>query len=251
MMLLLSSLSVAAGLHTPLPSRRAVLLGASAASSLGLPQSGRAADSRGFVLAAPERGGLQARWLEQLRVTLQDEADATMYGGELAPGGPPASSALLLLVPIVHIESTLASIKPLLADASRWPSIVALLSSGPFDPSSNYKELKRIFNAYSDNIYYSADSAEANLYLLGGATPSSRQTSQYLLRNEIIKQAGEIVDELKYQQGLPTAERESDVAEECVGMALKAFAEYFALAPQEEVANARAALQGAAINKKS
>ena len=30
-------------------------------------------------------------------------------------------------------------------------------------------------------------------YLLGGATPSSSQTQQYLLRNEALKQADEIV----------------------------------------------------------
>lgn len=233
-----------AALDAPLRSRRAVIIGASAVSAFTISSAGHAADSRGFVLAPPERGGLQARWLEQLRVALQDEADATMYGGELAPGGPPAAPALLLLVPIVQLEATLESIQPLLSDASRWPSIVAVLSSGPFDPSSNYKELKRIFNAYSDNIYYSTDSAEANVYLLGGATPSSRQTNQYLLRNEIIKQAGEIVDELRYQLGLSAAQRDSEVAEEYIGLALKAFAEYFALAPPDEVANARAALRG-------
>ena len=46
-------------------------------------------------------------------------------------------------------------------------------------------EFKRIFNAYADNIYYSSGSEEANAYLLGGATPSTRQTTQYLLRNEV------------------------------------------------------------------
>jgi hypothetical protein len=246
-MFLLWCVSVAAALDVPLLSRRAVILGASAVTALTLSSAGHAADSRGFVLAPPERGGLQARWLEQLRVMLQDEADATMYGGELAPGGPPAAPTLLLLVPIVQLEATLKSIQPLLSDSSRWPSAITVLSSGPFDPTSNYKELKRIFNAYSDNIYFTTDSAEANVYLLGGATPSSRQTNQYLLRNEIIKQTGDLVDELKYQLSLPVAQRDGEVAEEYVELALKAFAEYFALAPLDEMANARAVLQGIAV----
>ena len=32
---------------------------------------------------------------------------------------------------------------------------------------------------YADNIYYASDTAEANVYLLGGATPSTSQTTQY------------------------------------------------------------------------
>ena len=235
-------LSAATG--SPAITRRVAVMGGCTLCALSLSPASHAADSRGFVLAPPERGGLQARWLEQLRIVLQDEADAVFYGGELAPGGPPTAPALLLLVPILQVEAALKSIESLLKDTSKWSSIISVLSTGPFDPSSNYKELKRIFNAYSDNIYYSSDSAEANAYLLGGATPSSRQTNQYLLRNEIIKQVGEIVDELKYQQGLPESERESAVAEEYIGLALKAFREYFSLAPPEEVANARSALQG-------
>jgi hypothetical protein len=169
---------------------RRVLLGAPFLAA-SLPSAGRAADSRGFVLAPVERGGLQSRWLEQLRVVLQDSADAAMYGGELAPGGPPTAPALLLLVPLVQVssyggrawpypslhagmvgactghslapeiqfvcvgrvgigpavprhptrpdperaaplqlETTLESIRPLLRDASRWPAVVALLSTG-------------------------------------------------------------------------------------------------------------------------
>ena len=69
-----------------------------------------------------------------MRIMLQDEADATMYGGELAPGGPPTSSALLLLVPVVQLEATLRSIQPRLADPTKWASIVTVLSSGELTP---------------------------------------------------------------------------------------------------------------------
>lgn len=96
-------------------------------------------------------------------------------------------------------------------------------------------EFKRIFNAYADNIYYSSGSAEANVYLLGGATPSSRQTNQYLLRNEALKQIGELVDELVFQQKQPATERDVSVAQEYMDNALTVFSEYLALAPPEEL----------------
>ena len=47
---------------------------------------------------------LQARFLEKVRILLQDEADATQYGGELAPGGPPVGLPYLSLVPIVQVR---------------------------------------------------------------------------------------------------------------------------------------------------
>ena len=52
---------------------------------------------------AAERTGLQSRWLEKVRIVLQDEADAVMYGGELAPGGPPPAFPVLMLIPIVNL----------------------------------------------------------------------------------------------------------------------------------------------------
>ena len=58
----------------------------------------------------------------------------------------------------------------------------AVLGAGQFRD----REFKRLFNDYADNIYYAAGSTEANAYLLGGATPSSAQTTQYLLRNEAL-----------------------------------------------------------------
>ena len=182
---------------------------------------------------------LQARFLEKLRILLQDEADATQYGGELAPGGPPVGLPYLSLVPIVQMQSVLVRSREAVADRlgsnpnpnpsprpspspnpsptptptpnrKQWPALITLLSTGQFETI----EFKRIFNQFSDNIYYASDTTEAtlaralaialalaltltltltptkaNVYLLGGATPSSGQTQQYLLRNEAIKQA--------------------------------------------------------------
>ena len=128
---------------------------------------------------------LQARFLEKLRILLQDEADATQYGGELAPGGPPVGLPYLSLVPIVQMQSVLVRSRDAVADRKQWPALIKLFSTGQFETI----EFKRIFNQFSDNIYYASDTTEANVYLLGGATPSSGQTQQYLLRNEAIKQA--------------------------------------------------------------
>ena len=65
-------------------SRRAVLAG-----SAMVPAAAMADASNPFAPPPPPRVGLQTKWLEQLRIVLQDEADNVQYGGELAPGGPP------------------------------------------------------------------------------------------------------------------------------------------------------------------
>merc|ERR1712039_687207 len=88
---------------------------------------------------------------------------------------------------------------------SEWPRLLQVVTSAPFTTL----EFKKVFNAYSDNIYYSSSSAEANVYLLGGATPSTSQTTQYLLRNEALKQLGEYVDELRYQLNQDVSMRET------------------------------------------
>ena len=53
------------------------------------------------------------------------------------------------------------------------------------------------FNAFADNIYYS-DSDRANLYLGGGAEPTSTQSLAYLLRNDILTTVEDMRAEVKY-----------------------------------------------------
>ena len=53
------------------------------------------------------------------------------------------------------------------------------------------------FNAFADNIYYS-DSDRANLYLGGGAEPTSTQSLAYLLRNDILTTVEDERAEVKY-----------------------------------------------------
>ena len=216
-------------------SRRAVLAG-----SAMVPAAAMADASNPFAPPPPPRVGLQTKWLEQLRIVLQDEADNVQYGGELAPGGPPPAVPALQLIPIVQMQAKLRKSSPMVDDQAQWPALYQIMTTGSFAD----KEFKRIFNLYADNIYYSASTAEANGYLLGGATPSTSQTTQYLLRNEMLKYVSELADEIKYQQGLPTEKRETEAAREYMDKLLKYFDEYLGLSPPPELKLAREAVYG-------
>ena len=78
--------------------------------------------------------------------------------------------------------------------------------------------------------------------LLGGATPSTSQTTQYLLRNEILKEVAECRDEIAYQRGLSPEKRETEVAVEALSKAIKRMDEYLALAPPDVLKTAQSAL---------
>jgi hypothetical protein len=235
----------AAAYQPPPPSlsRRAMLRATIGSGGLlvaaGAPSSALAADStwaQSVGLLPKDREGLQAKWLEKVRILLQDEADAIQYGGQegLAPGGPPSTVPALLLIPVVQMQAVLRELQPSLSDFSKWDQVMLVLERAPFETVA----LKRIFNAYADNIYYVSDSPEANAYLLGGATPSSKQTTQYLLRNEILKQLAELRDEIKYQKSIKPEERETEVAIEYMQNTLKAFDDYLKLSPADERATA-------------
>jgi len=195
-------------------------------------------DAYGFIVDKPERSGLQNKFFENVRILLQDSSDALQYGGELAPGGPPSVVPGLQLIPIMQMQATLKQQLPLVERPAEWPSLLEVVTTGPFATL----EFKKIFNAYADNIYYALDSSEANLYLLGGATPSTSQTRQYLLRNEALKWMDEYADELRYQMKQSDATRETEVAREYLENALKIFDEYLKLAPPRDLEIARAAV---------
>eukprot|EP00964_Phaeocystis_antarctica_P120225 scaffold83974_cov45-Phaeocystis_antarctica.AAC.4 len=92
-----------------LRTRKELLRGALASGAAAF--ASRSADAAGLPWDKPERdvvaNPLQNRFLEKVRILLQDEADATQYGGELAPGGPPVGLPYLSLVPIVQMQSVL------------------------------------------------------------------------------------------------------------------------------------------------
>jgi hypothetical protein len=110
----------------------------------------------------------------------------------------------VVLVPLLQAQAQLDSIAKLIEsnDLNSWREASKTLGQKPFTPN---KELKRLFNAYSDNIYFS-DPSRKNMYLdgsamlgagtstygfgtlsvgAGGASPESKDTFTYLYRNEV------------------------------------------------------------------
>lgn len=221
--------------------RRTFLLVSVAAAAQCNSPSPASASTWENPFAPADRAGLKSKPLETLRILLQDEADAIQYGGNegLAPGGAPPASGLLL-IPIVQMRQTLAGFEPVLKtfDGTAWGKAKTELSMGNFQTL----EFKKVFNAFSDNIYYTSETAEANAYLLGGATPSTSQTYQYLQRNEALKQLGDLRDEIDYQLRQPEEKREVDYAQDLLAAALKAFDGYLKLAPPDQLRTARTAL---------
>lgn len=102
-----------------------------------------------------------------------------------------SSNKALLYVPIIDIYQNLESCKAAILSAksgtdtttakSSLQIALSILQQESFQPV----KFKKIFNRYSDNIFYT-DTNRANVYLAGGALPDSRQTQQYLLRNDIL-----------------------------------------------------------------
>ncbi|CAN0143764.1 unnamed protein product, partial [Phaeothamnion confervicola] len=89
----------------------------------------------------------------------------------------------------------LDALDDLLADPdSGWPVAHDILGSTAF----SRREFKKTFNRYSDNIYMAPDDDRANDYLDGGATPDSRQTMQYLLRNDALGHIEDLSAEVAY-----------------------------------------------------
>lgn len=103
------------------------------------------------------------------------------------------SKLVLLLIPIIDIKNDLQMISDLISQ----PTYVSLSKAHALLDSSSYdtKQLKKTFNRYADNIYYS-DPDRANLYLGGGAVPDTKQTEKYLLRNEVITNINNLHDDI-------------------------------------------------------
>merc|ERR1712146_493813 len=77
-----------------------------------------------------------------------------------------------------------------------------------------------VFNRYADNIYLAKGDDRANAYLGGGATPSSLQTVQYMLRNDLLTNLDNITQELEYllrciKEGQSPADLETKELETC------------------------------------
>jgi len=86
-------------------------------------------------------------------------------GSELAPIAKDGKPSPIVLVPLIQAQQQLERIAEFIeaGDLDSWREANLALARKPFFPS---KELKRLFNAYTDNIYFS-DSSRRNMYLDG------------------------------------------------------------------------------------
>ena len=117
---------------------------------------------------------LTAKPLEWIRIKRQLDADESLQ--ELADPNLRDSPGQRLSK-VLRLEDAIRAMGPMLGTADGRSLAAAALAS----PSFETKAIKKAFNAYSDNVYYEkGDSDRANLYLLGGTPPSSKQTIQYM-----------------------------------------------------------------------
>ena len=195
---------------------------------------------------------LTSKPLEMLRIMEQEDKNE-MYGGELAaPFGPSivTNTPGLLLVPIARYEALLKELRqPGFFDSpARWNEAQAVLATKVLPK----KDFKKNFNNFADNIYYSAaDPDRANAYLGGGATPSTTQTTQYMLRNEILGNVELAEQEFTYlinlrekkvsPSELTSTETLEDITE-FLDKAIAAIDSYLKIPATEDVAAARKAV---------
>lgn len=218
----------------PQTRRRALRLGGIAAVAFS-PLAGYALDPRFPLTSEGAPSGdnpLTSRPLEWIRVKRQLEADETL--GELAD--PNAKQTAARLADVLKLEDALRAVGADLDGPDGWRRAKATLAT----PAFATKAFKRAFNGYSDNVYYSrSDPDRANLYLLGGAPPSTAQTIAYLYRNDALDNVDRLRGEVDYLlesdgEGGPVDARAFYAA------AAKAFDEYFKLCDPADRSAARA-----------
>jgi hypothetical protein len=129
--------------------------------------------------------------LENLRLNTQASVDVTANSKDV--------NVNIFLVPIMKLNEELELCKKDIQLAqksvSKEDSLRSIKSAKATLSDYNTPSLKKLFNRYSDNIFYS-DKREANLYLNGGATPGSAQTTAYLFRNSIITGINNVGEDL-------------------------------------------------------
>jgi hypothetical protein len=148
--------------------------------------------------------------LEQLRIWDQAAADTIKYDGVLEMGDAGNRGKVdgypRLLVPILQLSTDLQKVQELVAESRDYPAAMNILQ--PYTTSG----LKKMFNQYADNIYYS-DPDRANIYLGGGATPKTEQSLAYLMRNDLLNEIDSLKAELGYIIKNPTDNSTDDLIE--------------------------------------
>jgi len=151
-----------------------------------------------------------------------------------------------LLLPIVEIYQDIEKIKTYIEnskeDRSYLDKATAIINNQKYGKTA----LKKLFNRYSDNIFYN-DPRRANLYLAGGAMPSTRQTQQYLVRNEILTTLVNIKEDIEFLKLDLNDQQLADSIDDC-REAIEAMKQYLNLADPEDVREATAILKGNELN---
>lgn len=183
-----------------------------------------------------EGGGtniLTSKALEFLRIQRQLEADE-QYGTLADPTQQPTIDRL---AGVLAVMEAFGNLRPMIEQRS-YARVVTILSEPPFDK----KSFKRIFNAYTDNVYYS-DPDRANVYLLGGAVPTTGQTMSYLYRNDALDHIDELRDDLIYllDENAPSSSKEDDLRDALAthDKVTAAFQSYLNLVPPTDITDAR------------
>jgi len=192
-------------------------------------------------------------------------ANAQLYvpsdGDELAPVAKDGKPSPVVLVPLLQAQQRLKEVAELIEanNLDSWRDASSVLRQKPFTPT---KELKRLFNAYTDNIYFS-DASRKNMYLdgsamlgmgkstfgfgtlavgSGGASPESKDTETYLYRNEVLNNVDALTAEVAYlvKQADAGIEESSDDLFLYLRTALENFDKYLANIPDRDLDQARA-----------
>lgn len=182
------------------------------------------------LIRATNNALASSKALEALRKAEQYDADDKVTMG---------TNTVLLLTPIVEMEGEVACVCDLFN--SKEDAKLATIKSVVLQDKYTTPHIKKMFNRYSDNIYYT-DPAKANLYLAGGALPDSMQTQRYLLRNDIITFMDNVRDDFKQLTEKDTKQLDeqlyADIKDDVdqVAVALK---EYLQCTNADELAAAR------------
>lgn len=158
------------------------------------------------------------------------------------------SNKVILLIPIVDILHDLETILQNLRSFRESPKSEKPLAESLtiLDNEAKYDKVifKKIFNRYSDNIYYS-DPERANLYLAGGAMPGTIQTEQYLYRNEALTSIENVKEDIRLLMQGKLADQNNadlqaidDTIDDC-SEAIEALNSYLKLTDPEVVQSAK------------
>jgi len=148
------------------------------------------------------------------------------------------ANKVILLVPIVSISQDFTHIGNVLESQFVSSEDAAKLYRILMDSKYSTSAFKKLFNRYSDNIFYT-DTDRANLYLAGGAIPTSRQTQQYLLRNDILTSIENLREDLMLMTSQVIDRQDIDDAVSDLNSAINSLSDYLSLADPNDVERAK------------